>query len=92
MPRPQGAAQGESQAFLPPDATVPLGGGRPIPPAASRAANRKNERIERRELLYTGITRARHALHLAGDAAVIETALSRHASRCSGLAQRLGQA
>ena len=53
MPRPQGAAQGESQAFLPPDATVPLGGGRPIPPAASRAANRKNERIERRELLYT---------------------------------------
>src|SRR5574344_1606687 len=53
MPRPQGAAQGESQAFLPPDATVPLGGGRPIPPAASRAANRKNERIERRALLYS---------------------------------------
>ena len=53
---------------------------------------RRDNRVLSRELLYTGITRARHALHLAGDAAVIETALSRHASRCSGLAQRLGQA
>ncbi len=52
----------------------------------------RDNRVLSRELLYTGITRARHALHLAGDAAVIEVALSRHASRWSGLAQRLGQA
>ena len=52
----------------------------------------RDNRVLSRELLYTGITRARHALHLAGDAAVIEAALSRHASRWSGLAQRLGQA
>jgi len=51
---------------------------------------RRDNRVLSRELLYTGITRARHALHVAGDAAVIEAALSRHASRWSGLAQRLG--
>ncbi|MGB3394036.1 MAG: exodeoxyribonuclease V subunit alpha, partial [Stenotrophomonas sp.] len=50
---------------------------------------RHDNRVLGRELLYTGITRARHALHLAGSAEVIETALSRHASRLSGLAQRL---
>ncbi|MFT4177866.1 MAG: exodeoxyribonuclease V subunit alpha [Thermomonas sp.] len=44
-----------------------------------------------RELLYTAITRARSALHIAGSAQVIETALSRHASRVSGLGWRLGQ-
>lgn len=53
---------------------------------------RRDNRVLSRELLYTGITRARHALHVAGDAAVIDAALSRHASRWSGLAQRLGQA
>jgi exodeoxyribonuclease V alpha subunit len=42
-----------------------------------------------RELLYTGITRARHGLHLSGSAEVIEAALARHASRWSGLAERL---
>ncbi len=52
---------------------------------------RRDNRVLSRELLYTGITRARHALHLAGSAEVIEAALSRHASRLSGLAQRLGQ-
>jgi len=51
---------------------------------------RRDNRVLSRELLYTGITRARHALHLAGEAAVIDAALSRHASRWSGLAQRLG--
>ena len=91
MPRPQGAAQGESQAFLPPDATVPLGGGRPIPPAASRAANRKNERIERRELLYTGITRAKARLDLYGDRALLAQAVRKKTERYSGLAQRLGE-
>ncbi len=49
----------------------------------------RDNRVLSRELLYTGITRARHALHLAGSAAVIEAALSRYASRLSGLAQRL---
>ncbi|MCL7714811.1 exodeoxyribonuclease V subunit alpha [Stenotrophomonas mori] len=53
---------------------------------------RRDARVLGRELLYTGITRARHALHLAGDAALIDAALARHASRWSGLAQRLGRA
>lgn len=53
VPRTRAHAPGESQAFMPPDATVPLGGGRPIPPASGPAANRKNERMERRELLYS---------------------------------------
>ena len=49
----------------------------------------RDNRVLSRELLYTGITRARHALHLAGNAEVIEAALSRHASRLSGLDRRL---
>lgn len=53
VPRPRAVAPGESQALMSPDATVPLGGGRPIPPASGPAANRKNERMERRELLYS---------------------------------------
>jgi exodeoxyribonuclease V alpha subunit len=51
---------------------------------------RMDARVLSRELLYTGLTRARTALHLAGSAAVIEAALSRHASRVSGLGCRLG--
>jgi len=50
---------------------------------------RRDNRVLSRELLYTGITRARHGLHLAGSAEVIEAALARYASRCSGLAWRL---
>ncbi|WP_269789523.1 exodeoxyribonuclease V subunit alpha [Stenotrophomonas sp. Iso1] len=50
---------------------------------------RRDNRVLSRELLYTGITRARHGLHIAGSAEVIEAALARHASRWSGLAQRL---
>ena len=50
---------------------------------------RRDNRVLSRELLYTGITRARNGLHLAGSAEVIEAALARHASRWSGLAQRL---
>ncbi|MGH8053534.1 MAG: exodeoxyribonuclease V subunit alpha [Stenotrophomonas sp.] len=50
---------------------------------------RKDNRVLSRELLYTGITRARHGLHIAGSAEVIEAALARHASRWSGLAERL---
>jgi exodeoxyribonuclease V alpha subunit len=51
---------------------------------------RNDSRVLSRELLYTGMTRAKHALHLAGSAPVIEAALARNASRWSGLAQRLG--
>jgi hypothetical protein len=42
-----------------------------------------------RELLYTGLTRARSALHVAGSAEVIAAALARHARRVSGLGWRL---
>lgn len=51
---------------------------------------RTDSRVLSRELLYTGLTRARGALHLAGSEAVIRDALSRHASRVSGLGWRLG--
>ncbi|WP_149195616.1 exodeoxyribonuclease V subunit alpha [Luteimonas suaedae] len=47
-------------------------------------------RVLSRELIYTGLTRARHALHLAGSAEVIVEALARHAGRWSGLGWRLG--
>ncbi|WP_435013411.1 exodeoxyribonuclease V subunit alpha [Xanthomonas arboricola] len=50
----------------------------------------REARVLSRELLYTGITRARRALHLAGSEAVIRSALARHAARISGLAWRLG--
>lgn len=50
----------------------------------------RDARVLSRELLYTGITRARRALYLAGSEAVIRSALARHAARISGLAWRLG--
>jgi exodeoxyribonuclease V alpha subunit len=53
---------------------------------------RQDARVLSRELLYTAITRARSALHIAGSADVIAAALSRHASRVSGLGWRLGEA
>ncbi len=46
-------------------------------------------RVPSRELVYTGITRARRELHLAGNAEVIEAALKPHAGRWSGLGWRL---
>ena len=46
-------------------------------------------RVLSRELVYTGITRARSALHLVGSADVLQAALARHASRVSGLGWRL---
>ena len=51
---------------------------------------RVDSRVLSRELVYTGLTRARSVLHVAGSAEVIAAALSRHASRVSGLAWRLG--
>jgi exodeoxyribonuclease V alpha subunit len=51
----------------------------------------RGNRVLSRELVYTGITRARSELHVAGSDAVIREALSRHASRWSGLEWRLRQ-
>lgn len=56
-PRPRPSVE-PSSALLNADATVPLTPGRPghplvEPPPPEHAANRKNERMERRELLYT---------------------------------------
>ncbi|MCJ0826260.1 exodeoxyribonuclease V subunit alpha [Luteimonas sp. 50] len=48
-----------------------------------------DSRVLSRELVYTGITRARRELHVAASADAIATALGRHASRCSGLGWRL---
>ena len=53
---------------------------------------RSDSRVLSRELLYTGLTRARSALHVVGSAEVIGAALARHARRVSGLAWRLGAA
>lgn len=51
----------------------------------------RDNRVLSRELVYTGITRARRELHVAGSDAVIRDALARHASRWSGLGWRLGR-
>ena len=53
---------------------------------------RTDSRVLSRELVYTGLTRARTALHIAGGADVIAAALGRHAGRVSGLGWRLGAA
>jgi exodeoxyribonuclease V alpha subunit len=50
----------------------------------------RDSRVLSRELVYTGITRARRELHVAGSGGLIEAALGRHASRWSGLGWRLG--
>ena len=50
---------------------------------------RADSRVLSRELFYTGLTRARSALHVAGSAEVIAAALARHAGRVSGLGWRL---
>ena len=51
---------------------------------------RHDSRVLSRELVYTGMTRARRDLHLAGSVNNVEAALERHASRWSGLGWRLG--
>ena len=50
----------------------------------------RDSRVLSRELLYTGLTRAKARVHLAAGEAVLRAALSRHAQRVSGLAWRLG--
>lgn len=49
----------------------------------------RDNRVLSRELVYTGLTRARDRLHLAGSAPVLELALARQAARWSGLSHRL---
>src|SRR5690606_33989273 len=51
----------------------------------------RDNRVLSRELVYTGMTRARSVLHLAGSADVIAEALARHAGRWSGLGLRLNE-
>jgi exodeoxyribonuclease V alpha subunit len=50
---------------------------------------RLDERALSRELLYTAVTRARDALHLCANEAVLRAALARRATRISGLTRRL---
>src|SRR5690606_34890907 len=50
----------------------------------------RDSRVLSRELVYTGLTRARDALHLCASPDMLASALSRHVSRVSGLAWRLG--
>jgi len=51
----------------------------------------RTNRVLSRELVYTGLTRARRELHLAASASILEDSLARHASRTSGLGWRLVQ-
>jgi exodeoxyribonuclease V alpha subunit len=50
---------------------------------------RLDARALSRELLYTAVTRARDALHLCANEAVLRAALARRATRISGLTRRL---
>jgi exodeoxyribonuclease V alpha subunit len=49
----------------------------------------RDSRVLSRELVYTGLSRARRALHVAAAPDVIATALARHASRWSGIGWRI---
>ena len=50
---------------------------------------KEDSRVLSRELLYTGITRARKRLVLCADPEIIATAVRRKTQRFSGLADRL---
>jgi exodeoxyribonuclease V alpha subunit len=52
---------------------------------------RNDVRTLSRELVYTGLTRARAALHLCAGADVLRTALARRVERVSGLRRRLAE-
>jgi exodeoxyribonuclease V alpha subunit len=45
-----------------------------------------------RELLYTGVTRAREGIHVYGDAALLRAGIARRTLRWNGLADRLREA
>jgi exodeoxyribonuclease V alpha subunit len=46
-------------------------------------------RVLTRELLYTGVTRARTSVDIVGDAELLRVAIERATVRASGLAARL---
>ena len=48
-------------------------------------------RLMTRELLYTGVTRARERLRIHASEAVLREALARRVQRDSGLAERLAR-
>ncbi len=50
---------------------------------------RKDNRVLTRELIYTGITRAREKLTICGDLGLIEKSIDRHVIRYSGLSGKL---
>ena len=52
----------------------------------------RDTRVLSRELVYTAITRAKRALHIAASPEVIKAALARQAGRWSGLGARLSEA
>jgi exodeoxyribonuclease V alpha subunit len=52
----------------------------------------KTNRVLTRELLYTGVTRARERVTLVGSAGVIEGAIRTATQRLSGLSARLREA
>ncbi|MFC5571237.1 exodeoxyribonuclease V subunit alpha [Lysobacter yangpyeongensis] len=52
---------------------------------------KQDARTLSRELVYTALTRARHAVHVCASDMIVRAALSRHAQRVSGLAWRLRQ-
>lgn len=49
----------------------------------------RSNRVLSRELVYTGMTRARSILHVAGSGGVLSESLSRHTGRWSGLGWRM---
>lgn len=51
-----------------------------------------DSRILTRELFYTALTRARRRVRIVGEAPAVETAITRHVRRASGLAVRLREA
>jgi exodeoxyribonuclease V alpha subunit len=50
---------------------------------------RQDARVLTRELLYTGITRARRSVELWADAPIVAAAVARRVHRASGLRERL---
>jgi len=50
----------------------------------------EDNRLVSRELLYTGISRAKHQLSLRAERPILRTALARRTRRYSGLAEKLG--
>lgn len=92
---PDGQARGFAPAVLPPiegafALTVHKAQGSEFECVA--LATGPASQVLTRELLYTGITRARAALTVYSDAAILRTAIARRGERFGGLADRLHEA